>query len=147
MQLGPSANIVVTEYRVKLDIRSQEIGERGFEDLLDAPPDAVAVDVVAEQQYEVEPRAIAPVSQHFPDDTAQAGRDFPGVADDTKHDRRLSLSGRRGRRQHQDERRQTGRAKQCSPVHGAPFISVLRAPSTEQSADTQVRAPASVETP
>ena len=65
LQLGPAANIVVTEYRVELDTRSQEIGERSFEGLLDAPPDAVAIDVVAEHQHEVELRAIAAVRQHF----------------------------------------------------------------------------------
>ena len=65
LQLGPAANIVVTEYRVELDTRSQEIGERSFEGLLEAPPNAVAINVVAEHQHEVEPRAIAAVSQHF----------------------------------------------------------------------------------
>ncbi len=92
---------MVTKYGVELDAFCQQIGERRFKNLLDASPNAVVVDVVAEQQYEVELRTCTAIGPHFSDDAAQAWRHVAAVADDTENDWFLGRAGRRDERQRQ----------------------------------------------
>ena len=93
LQLGPAADVVVAEHGVKPHARCKQIGERLLEHLRDSPPDAVAVDVVAQHQREVELRPVAVIDPHLACDAQQAARDFAGVADDRKDERRLAHGG------------------------------------------------------
>jgi len=77
---------VVAEHGVELNIRGQQIGEWCLEPLREPSPDAVAVDVVAKHQHEVELRPVSAIDPHFACHGDQPSRDFAAVANHAEDD-------------------------------------------------------------